>query len=60
MSRKPEIAKKPGVVISTRFDEDVVEMMDLLTDNRSQYVRDAAWDKINKDMEHEDRENGSN
>lgn len=54
MSRKPEIAKKPGVVISTRFDEDVVEMMDLLTDNRSKYVRDAAWEKISKEMEEKD------
>lgn len=51
MSRKPEISKKPGVVISTRFDKDVIEMMDLLTNNRSKYVREAAWEKISKEME---------
>lgn len=53
MPRPPKIDPngKAAPVVAVRFAPDIVEMLDLLTKNRSQYVRIATWEKINKDME---------
>lgn len=52
MSRRPEIDSKgePAVVVAVRFASDIIEMLDLLTDNRSKFVRDATWEKIDREM----------
>lgn len=52
MSRRPEIDQKgkPAAVVAVRFASDILEMLDLLTDNRSEFVRDATWEKIDKEM----------
>ncbi len=53
MSRKPEIdvKGKPAIVVAVRFTEDVIELLDLMTNNRSKFVRDATWEKIDREME---------
>ncbi len=52
MSRNPEIdKKKPAVVVSVRLASDVIALLDLMTDNRSRFMRDATREKINKEME---------
>lgn len=53
MSRRAEIDRKgkPAVVVAIRFAGDIIEMLDLLTENRSKFVRDATWEKIDKEME---------
>ena len=50
--RKSEIDANgsAGVVIAIRFAKDIIEMLDLLTDNRSKFVRDATYEKISKEM----------
>lgn len=54
MARKRKIAKDSNAIpISVRFDKEKVELLDLLTDNRSEFIRDATWDKISKKMENE-------
>ncbi len=56
MTRKPEIdisGKKAAIVVSVRFSSDIIEMLDLLTKNRSKFVRDATWEKISREMENE-------
>lgn len=55
MSRKPEIDKdgKAAVIVAVRFASDIIEMLDLLTDNRSKFVREATWEKIDREMDHE-------
>jgi hypothetical protein len=53
MPRHPEIDQKgkAAVVVAVRFASDIIEMLDLLTKNRSKFVREATWEKINKEME---------
>ncbi len=53
MSRKPEIdAKgKAAVVVAVRFAHDIIEMLDLIASNRSKFVREATWEKIDREME---------
>lgn len=52
MSRQPEIDHKgiPAVIVAVRFASDIIEMLDLLTDNRSKFIRDATWEKIDKEV----------
>lgn len=52
MPRRPEIDPhgKPSVVVAVRFASDIIEMLDLLTHNRSQFVREATEEKIEKEM----------
>ncbi len=53
MPRQPEIDRdgKPAVVVAVRFACNIIEMLDLLTDNRSRFVREATWEKISREME---------
>ncbi len=52
MSRRPEIDRKgiAAVIVAVRFASEIIEMLDLLTDNRSKFVRDATWEKIDREM----------
>lgn len=52
MSRRPEIDCKgiPALIVAVRFSSDIIEMLDLLTDNRSKFIRDATWEKIDREM----------
>ncbi len=52
MSRKPEINAKGGaaVVVAVRFASDIIEMLDILTENRSKFIREATWEKIDREM----------
>jgi hypothetical protein len=53
MSRNPEVDPhgKPAVIVSIRFASDIIQMLDLLADNRSKFVRDATYEKIAREME---------
>lgn len=53
MAPKPEIDKtgKAAVVVAVRFASDILEMLNLITENRSKFVRDATWEKIDREME---------
>jgi hypothetical protein len=53
MAKKPQIDKggKAAVIVCVRFSENIVELLDLLTENRSKFVREATYDKISKEME---------
>jgi len=53
MSRKPEIDPfgNASPVVAIRFARDIIHMLDLLTDNRSEFVREATTEKIAKEME---------
>ena len=57
MSRRPEIDRKgkAAVVIAVRFASDIIEMLDLLTANRSKFVREATWEKIDKEMKKDEK-----
>lgn len=59
MPRHPEIDKNgnAAVVVSVRFAADIIEMLDILTKNRSEYVRQATWEKINSEMKNEYKKN---
>ncbi len=50
MPRKPEIDKVAAAVVTVRFAKDIIELLDLLTDNRSKFVREATWEKIDRKM----------
>ncbi len=60
MPRRPEIDPdgKPGIVVTVRLACDVIEMLDLLTNNRSKFLRDATWEKINREMEKKSGQKG--
>lgn len=53
MTRRLEIdvRGKPGVVVTIRFAREIIEMLDIISNNRSKFVRDATWEKINREME---------
>lgn len=51
MPRRPEIDKKAAAVVTVRFASDIIELLDLITENRSKFVRDATWEKINRKMQ---------
>lgn len=52
MGRKPEITKeKRAPVVAVRFDPDVIEIVDMLSDNRSKFVREGTYEKIEREME---------
>ncbi len=57
MSRRPEIDRRgdPAVVVAVRFASDIIEMLDLLTSNRSKFVRDATWEKIDREMKKDEK-----
>ena len=51
MSRRREIDKtKAGTIVTIRLASDIIEMIDLMTDNRSKFVREATWEKIDREM----------
>lgn len=52
MSKRPEIDPngQAAVVVAVRFASDIIEMLDLLTPNRSKFVRDATWEKIDREV----------
>ena len=50
MPRRPEIGDKAASVVAIRFAGDIIELLDLLTNNRSKFVRDATWEKIDREM----------
>lgn len=52
MPRPPRIDKNgnAAVVVAVRFASDIIEMLDILTENRSEFVRDATWEKIDRGM----------
>jgi hypothetical protein len=60
MARKPEIDRggKAAIIVTVRLAGDIIEMLDLLTDNRSKFLRDAAWEKINREMENREQQSG--
>ena len=53
MARPPKIDRggKAAVVVAVRFSRDIIQLLDLIASNRSKFVRDATWEKINKEME---------
>lgn len=55
MPRKREIDLRnngcAGVVVTVRLAKDIIEMLDLHTDNRSEYIREATYEKLEKDMD---------
>ena len=53
MVRKAEIdpSGECAEIVSIRFARDIIKILDLLSDNRSEYVRDATYEKIRRDME---------
>lgn len=57
MGRKPKIDPqgKPAEVIAIRFAKDMVEMLDLLTENRSEFIREATYEKIDREMKKNDK-----
>ena len=60
MPRKREIDPKGNsVIITVRFSGDILGMLNIITKNRSQFVRDATWEKIGREMEVKDESNVS-
>lgn len=53
MPRKPEIDphKKAAEIIAVRFAVDIIQMIDLLSDNRSEFIRAASYEKIAREMD---------
>lgn len=60
MSRRPaiDLTGKPSVIIAVRFASDIIEMLDLMTHNRSKFVRDATWEKIDREMNQHEKISG--
>lgn len=51
MPRKREIDQaKAGTIVTIRLASDIIEILDLLTDNRSKFIREATWEKIDREM----------
>lgn len=53
MPRKPEVDAmgKALILVAARFPCDIIEMIDLLSPNRSEFIRDATHEKIAKEMQ---------
>lgn len=53
MSPKPEIDPhgKPAVVVAVRFASDIIQILDLLAENRSKFIRDATYEKIDREIQ---------
>lgn len=53
MVKKPEIDKngEAAVVITVRFSKDIIKMLDLITTNRSKFMREATYEKLSREME---------
>ncbi len=56
MPRHPEVDDEAAIPVTVRFAKDIIEMLDLMTDNRSKFIREATWDKIKSRMQ-EHKEN---
>lgn len=45
-----------GVVVTVRLSSDIIELLDLLVDNRSKFIRAATSEKIEREIDARERE----
>lgn len=43
--------ERRGVIVTIRLSRGIIELLDLMVDNRSEFIREATWEKLERKMD---------